>query len=118
MIQVTGSAKFIQKEDIQTTDETFTLAFQSRSYYDSIPVTTPLTFPKQCKHYGATHVINKIIYGQNAYFFFRSRQRNSEESQEIGGSLEVIVKSIPTFAIEGKTSIDLQGTEKKVLDMV
>ena len=96
-----------------STDETFTLAFLSTAYSDVIPTATPVTYPKLCDS-KATHVVNKIVYGQNAYFRFRYSKRSEYQKQNIGGSLQAVVKAIPGFTIEGSASVKLTGEEKKL----
>lgn len=114
LISVTGSAGFARKEDLTEIDETFTLVYKSLSYSATVPKSTPVTFNKECKNKYATHVVNKITYGQNAYFFFKRTLQKNEQSQEVSGSLQVVVKSIPSFSIEGKASIDLKGELKEL----
>ena len=113
LIEVGGSANFVRDSNVLSTDETFTLAFLSTAYSDVIPTSTTVTYPKLCDS-KATHVVNKIKYGQNAYFFFKHSKKSSFEKQEVGGSLQVVVKSIPGFAIEGSASVQLNGEEKKL----
>ena len=115
LIQVTGSASFVRDSNVLSTDETFTLAFLSTAYSDVIPTSTTVTYPKICNH-KATHVVNKIVYGQNAYFFFKHSKQSSDESQQIGGSLQAVVKAIPGFSIQGSASVKLTGEQKKLAD--
>ena len=96
-----------------STDETFTLAFLSTAYSDVIPTATPVTYPKLCDS-KATHVVNKIVYGQNAYFNFKHSKRINYQKQDVGGSLRAVVKSIPGFSIEGSASVKLTGEETKL----
>ena len=109
LISVSGSAGFARKGDLTEIDETFTLAYKTLAYSSSIPKSTPVSFPKECSNPCVTHVVNKITYGQNAFFFFKRRLRSNEQSQSVHGNLQAVVKSIPSFSIEGKASIDLQG---------
>ena len=50
----------------------------------------------------------------NGYFNFKRKLRHSENKEEISGSLQAVVKSIPVFSIEGKASVDLKGTLKNI----
>ena len=108
-----GSASFVRDSNVLSTDETFTLAFLSTAYSDVIPTSTPVTFPKLCDS-KATHVVNKIIHGQRAYFFFKHSKKSTSEKQDVGGSLQAVVKAIPGFSIEGSASVKLTGEEKKL----
>ena len=96
------------------TDETFTMAIKSTAYSDIIPTALPLTYPKICDQ-SATHVVSKIVYGQNAYFFFKHAKKSGTEKQNVAGSLQAAVESIPRFTIEGSASVKLTGDEKKLM---
>ena len=39
-----------------------------------------------------------------------------KKDHNIGGSLEVLVKNLPGFSIEGSASVNLTETEKEVVD--
>ena len=110
---MSGSANFLRDSNALSTDETFTLAFLSTAYSDVIPTSTPVTYPKLCDS-KATHVVNKIINGQRAYFFFKHSKRSSSEKQDVGGSLQALVKSIPGFSIGGSASLQLTREERKL----
>ena len=98
----------MRKDDLTETDETFTLIYKTAAYSTTIPKSTPLSFVNECKNKRATHLVNRITFGQNAFFFFKRRLRENENSQHISGNLEAVVKAIPTFSIEGKASVDMQ----------
>ena len=74
---------------------------------------TPVTYPKPCDS-RATHVVNKIIYGQQAYFHFKHSKGSSSEKQDVGGSLQALVKSIPGFSIGESASLQLTREERKL----
>ena len=112
---MSGSASFVRDSNVLSTDETFTLAFLSTAYSDIIPTATPVTYPKICD-LKATHVVNKIIYGQNAYFNFKYSKRTSYQIKDVGGSLQAVVKAIPGFSIQGSASVKLTGKEKKLIE--
>lgn len=113
LIEVGGSASFVRESNVLETDETFTLAFLSTAYSDVIPTSTALSYPKLCDS-KATYVVNKIIYGQNAFFFFKYSKRSGYEKQDVGGSLQAVVKAIPGFSIKGSASVKLNGDKKKL----
>ena len=50
----------------------------------------------------------------NGYFNFKRTLRHNENKQEIFGSIQAVVKSIPSFSIEGKASVDLKGNLKDI----
>ena len=102
LIKVTGSANYFRKKHILTNDETATLIFQSKAYYDVIPVSEKLSFEHLCNHKKATHVVSKIVYGQNAYFYFTHKYSKSDEDQKVGGSLYALLKRFHLFPLKEK----------------
>ena len=99
--------------NVLSTHETFTLVFLSTAYSDVIPISTPVTYLNLCDS-KATRVVNKIIYGQSGYFFFKHSKKTSSEKQEVGGSLQAVVKAISGFSIKGSASVKFNGEEEKL----
>ena len=62
----------------------------------------------------ATHVITEVQYGFNAFLTFDIRKTKTENKQEIGGSLKLVIKKIPTIKIEGQGSFNFTGRENRV----
>uniref|UniRef100_A0A7M5WSN9 Chitin-binding type-2 domain-containing protein n=1 Tax=Clytia hemisphaerica TaxID=252671 RepID=A0A7M5WSN9_9CNID len=118
LIEVSGSAQYVRQSDVLTTDETFTLAYKSTSFYNVLPVTAVKNFPKQCDNKQATHVVSKVVYGQNAYYFFKRSVSRKEKKEKIAGSLQVLVKAIPAFSIEGSATVKVEGEEKRFRESV
>ena len=58
------------------------------------------------KDLDATHVISEVTYGFNAFLMFEKAYDKTEQAKEIGGSLHVLIKKIPSFSIEGSASVD------------
>ena len=92
----------------------FNMAFESTTITETLPAGTEKNYNSLCTDTKATHVVSSIIYGMNGYFNFKRTLRHNENKQEIFGSLQVVVKAIPAFSIEGKASIDLKGTLKDI----
>ena len=90
------------------------MAFESTTITETLPAGTEKNYNSLCTDTKATHVVSSIIYGMNGYFNFKRTLRHNENKQEIFGSLQVVVKAIPAFSIEGKASIDLKGTLKDI----
>ena len=92
----------------------FNMAFESTAYTETLPAGTEKNYNSLCSDTKATHVVSSIIYGMNGYFNFKRTLRHNENKQEIFGSIQAVVKSIPSFSIEGKASVDLKGTLKDI----
>ena len=92
----------------------FNMAFESTAYTETLPAGTEKNYNSLCSDTKATHVVSSIIYGMNGYFNFKRILRHNENKQEIFGSIQAVVKSIPSFSIEGKASVNLKGTLKDI----
>ena len=90
------------------------MAFESTTFTETLPAGTEKNYNNLCIDTKATHVVSSIIYGMNGYFNFKRILRHKESKQKIFGSIEAVVKSIPSFSIEGKSSVDLKGTLKNI----
>ena len=90
------------------------MAFESTVYTETLPAGTEKNYNSLCSDTKATHVVSSIIYGMNGYFNFKRTLRHNENKQEIFGSIQAVVKSIPSFSIEGKASVNLKGTLKDI----
>ena len=76
-----------------------------------------------CKHnakritdLGATHVISEVTYGFNAYLMFEKEIEKHETKKQIEGSLEVVVKALPSMEIDGKAQVNFNETENTTRD--
>ena len=92
----------------------FNMAFESTTFTETRPAGTEKNYNTLCTNTEATHVVSSIIYGMNGYFNFKRKLRHNKNKQEIFGSIQVVVKSIPSFSIEGKASVDLKRNLKDI----
>ena len=90
------------------------MAFESTTFTETLPAGTEKNYNSLCTDTKATHVVSSIIYGMNGYFNFKRTLRHDENKQKIFGSIQAVVKSIPSFSIEGKASVDLKGILKDI----
>ena len=90
------------------------MAFQATTFAETLPAGTEKNYNSLCTGTKATHVVSSIIYGMNGYFNFKRSLRHNENKQKIIGSMQAVVKSIPSFSIEGKASADLGGMLKNI----
>ncbi len=54
-----------------------------------------------------------VLYGAQAIMVFYRRPSEEENKQEIEGELNAIVRSIPSFSIEGETSVNIKEEDKE-----
>ena len=60
-----------------------------------------------------THVVSQVKYGVNAIFVFEKSVSKTESKEKLSGELKVVVKSLPSFQIEGSAHIKVSGNIKK-----
>ena len=67
-----------------------------------------------CNVVGATHVVTEVKYGFNAFLVFETEKSESYSKQEIAGTLDILIKKIPTMEISGTASLNLTTTEETI----
>ncbi|CAL4098549.1 unnamed protein product [Meganyctiphanes norvegica] len=118
LVSVSGSAKYLDDRISSSHQERVTLKYECTTKFEHLSMQTlavenidyPTVFDKQ----DATHVVTGIQYGARALFLFDKQHVSSEEKRKVGGAVEVIVKSIPSFQIEGGATLDLKDEQKEV----
>ena len=71
---------------------------------------------KRIKELGATHVINEVTMGFNAYLMFEKQIEKHQTKKQIEGSLEILVKALPSMEIDGKAQVNFNETENTTRD--
>ena len=67
-----------------------------------------------CNVVGATHVVTEVKYGFNAFLVFETEKSESYSKQEIAGTLDILIKKIPSMEISGTASLNLTTTEETI----
>lgn len=118
LIQVSGSAKFMnsKKSNSRVTSVTLKSERKSRTKRLSMDHLAHVKYPDVLAEEQATHVIAGITYGANAYFRFEKTLKDTDDKQEISGALGIDVRSIPNFAVQGNGSIELTEEDKQFVD--
>ncbi|KAM4525531.1 neoverrucotoxin subunit alpha-like [Odontesthes bonariensis] len=114
LIEVEGSAKYLK--DMKKSDKHIRVTCQ----YKAITVFKQLNSSEtkstqKVKDYvtsSATHVVTGIRYGANAFFVFDSEKVEAGDVQKIEGSMQAVIKKIPSFNVDGKVNIKLNNDEK------
>jgi len=75
-----------------------------------------ITYPQVFDQKTATHVVTGVLYGAQAIMVFDRTFSEEEEKQEIEGELNVMVKKIPLFSIEGQGAVKMTDGQKKVAE--
>uniref|UniRef100_A0A7N8YB98 SNTX thioredoxin-like domain-containing protein n=1 Tax=Mastacembelus armatus TaxID=205130 RepID=A0A7N8YB98_9TELE len=119
LIEVGGSAKYLNdkkkfhNQSRVTSQYNATTSFKELSMVPHVERNTnPINNIKGV----ATHVVTGILYGANAFFVFDSEKLDNSSIQDVQGSMEAVIKKIPSFSIEGKASVKLTDEEKALTD--
>jgi len=119
MISVSGSASYLQNKVYSNHQARVALKYRSTTFKRTID---PSTFSKPTymsvleKVTDATDVIAAIEYGAGAVFVFDSVLDSSESKRIIEGMLEVSVKKIPSFVIEGSGKVNISTADRELTD--
>ncbi len=116
LIEVGGSAKYLNDKKKFKNQSRVTCQYNATTVFKELSVTSLETMNTQqteiIKNSTATHVVTGILYGANAFFVFDSDKLDSSSVQDIQGSMEAVIKKIPSFNVEGQVDIKLTDEEK------
>ncbi|XP_063819139.1 uncharacterized protein LOC135057170 [Pseudophryne corroboree] len=117
LIEVGGSALYLNDTRTSKNQARVTLKYSRTTRFDQLSMnhvgvqnmTNHDVFDKGT----ATHVVTGILYGAQAFFIFDRELSKSENSQDIQGNLQVMIKKIPSLTIEGKGDLKMDDKEKE-----
>ncbi|XP_059197624.1 stonustoxin subunit beta-like [Centropristis striata] len=116
LIEVGGSAKYLNDQKKSHNQSRVTCQYKATTNFKQLSmIDLDTKQPQQLDmiHKGfATHVVTGILYGANAFFVFDSQKLDTSSVQDINGSMEAVIKKIPSFSISGKVDIKLTDEEK------
>ncbi|CAI5669621.1 unnamed protein product [Oreochromis niloticus] len=117
LIEVEGSAKYLNNKKNSDNQSRVTLQYKATTKFNQLMLTPDETNNTQQAENAkslATHVVTGILYGANAFFVFDSEKLDASSIQDIQGSMQAVIKKIPSFNVEGKVDIKLSDEEKAV----
>ncbi|XP_040885395.1 stonustoxin subunit beta-like [Toxotes jaculatrix] len=120
LIEVGGSAKYLNDKKKFQNQSRVTFQYKATTKFKQLSMTHAEA--KNTKQIDdsvnslATHVVTGILYGANAFFVFDSEKVDASSVQSIQGSMEAVIKKIPSFQLEGRVSIELTEDEKALTD--
>ncbi|CAI5658006.1 unnamed protein product [Oreochromis niloticus] len=119
LIEVGGSAKYLNDKKNSDNQSRVTLQYKATTKFKQLMLTpdeTKNTQQAENVKNLATHVVTGILYGANAFFVFDSEKLDPKNIQEIKGTMQTVIKKIPSFNVDGKVDIKLSDEEKAVTD--
>ncbi|XP_071380268.1 neoverrucotoxin subunit beta-like [Centroberyx affinis] len=116
LVEVGGSAKYLTDTKKFENQSRVTLQYKATTKFKQLSMahlaTEKMQYTDVFEKGLATHVVSGILYGANAFFVFDSNKSESSSVQDIQGSMEVIIKKIPTVEIGGQASFQMTDEEK------
>ncbi|XP_034052949.1 stonustoxin subunit alpha-like [Gymnodraco acuticeps] len=119
LIEVGGSAEYLNDEKKFQNQSRVTFQYKATTKFKQLSIDHVTLDTKQMEVIEkglATHVVTGILYGANAFFVFDSEKLEASEVKKIEGSMEAVIKKIPTLNIEGSVGIELTDEEKALTE--
>ncbi|XP_056311275.1 cytolytic toxin-alpha-like isoform X2 [Danio aesculapii] len=114
LIEVGGSARYLRDTKTSNQQSRVTMYYSETTRFDQLIISQlqDITYPQVFEQKTATHVITAVLYGAQAFMVFDRTLSTDENIQEIKGELNVMIKKIPSFSIEGKGSVKMTDSDK------
>ncbi|XP_034052948.1 LOW QUALITY PROTEIN: stonustoxin subunit beta-like [Gymnodraco acuticeps] len=120
LIKVGGSAKYLNDEKKFKNQSRVTCQYKATTNFQQLSVTQLKVMSQEqrdlIKNGLATHVVTGILYGANAFFVFDSEKLEASQVQKTEGSMQAVIKMIPSLNIEGKVKLKLTAAEKALTE--
>ncbi|XP_048010407.1 stonustoxin subunit beta-like [Megalobrama amblycephala] len=122
MVEVGGSGKFLSDTKSSNQQSRVTMYYKETTRFDQLTMShlgpDQITYPEVFDQKTATHVVTAVLYGAQAVMVFDRTFSEEEDKQKIEGELNVMVKKIPKFHIEGKGAVDMADEDDKVAESI
>ncbi|KAI2645334.1 Stonustoxin subunit alpha [Labeo rohita] len=115
LVEVGGSAKYLHDTKSSSQQSRVTIFYKETSRFEQLTMTQlgQITYPQVFEQKTATHVVTAVLYGAQAFMVFDRTHSQDENKQEIEGELNIMVKKIPLFSIEGKGAVQMTENESQ-----
>uniref|UniRef100_A0A672KKT2 Stonustoxin subunit beta-like n=1 Tax=Sinocyclocheilus grahami TaxID=75366 RepID=A0A672KKT2_SINGR len=120
LVEVGGSAKFLHDTKYSNQQSRVTMYYSETSRFEQLTMTHlgKITYPQVFDQKTATHVVMAVQYGAQAIMVFDRTISEEENKQEIEGELNLMVKKVPQFSLEGKAALKMTDSEKKTAEKI
>ncbi|XP_056311282.1 cytolytic toxin-alpha-like [Danio aesculapii] len=120
LVEVGGSAKYLHDTKTSNQQSRVTMYYSETTRFDQLIISQlqDFSYPQVFKQKTATHVITAVLYGAQAFMVFDRTLSSNENIQDIEGELNVMIKKIPSFSIEGKGSVQMTDNDKKTAENI
>lgn len=117
LVEVGGSAKYLNDTKKFKNQSRVTLQYKATTTFKQLMTnlgTKHVEYSELFENIQATHVVIGILYGANAFFVFDSDKADSSNVQDIQGSMEAVIKKIPSVEISGRGAVQLTSEETAI----
>ena len=112
---MSGSANYLHDEVFSEDWVRMTFAYKKKGKARQVVSSESVILDSACDDkLGATHVVTEVKTGFNAFLLFESKTTTKTTKKEMGGTLKVLIKSIPSFQVEGQASLQMTEQEESV----
>ncbi|XP_042575770.1 cytolytic toxin-alpha-like [Cyprinus carpio] len=120
LVEVGGSAKYLHDTKSSNQQSRVTMYYSETSRFEQLTMTQlgKITYPRVFDQQTATHVVTAVLYGAQAFMVFDRTFSEEENKQKIEGELNVMVKKIPLFSVEGKGAVQMTDAEKEMVEKI
>ena len=118
MVEVSGSAKYLDDRKTSKQQSRVSLKYWSTTKFEQLTMdqlaTEHIEYHDVFDKKTATHIVTGILYGADAIFVFDRKIEEGENTREVHGSMEVLIKALPGITeIKGKAELNMNDEEKK-----
>ncbi|XP_048036490.1 neoverrucotoxin subunit beta-like [Megalobrama amblycephala] len=120
LVEVGGSAKFLHDTKSSNQQSRVTMYYSETSRFEQLTMTHlgQITYPEVFDQKTATHVVTAVLYGAQAFMVFDRTFSEEENKQEIEGQLNIMIKKIPSFSIEGEGALKMSDGHEKMVESI
>ncbi|XP_044860101.1 uncharacterized protein LOC123363305 [Mauremys mutica] len=116
LVEVSGSAKFLNDTRKSKQQARVTLQYSATTKFEHLTMShlgpENVSYRAVFDQGTATHVVTAVLYGAQAFFVFDREVSSSENVRDIEGTLQIVMKKIPLFSIEGEGAVKMDEKEK------
>ncbi|XP_065442534.1 uncharacterized protein LOC135981869 isoform X2 [Chrysemys picta bellii] len=116
LVEVSGSAKYLNDTKKSKQQARVTLQYSATTKFEHLTMNhlgpENVSYGAVFDQGTATHVVTAVLYGAQAFFVFDREVLSSENVRDIEGKLQIAIKKIPKFSIEGEGTVKMDEKEK------
>ncbi|XP_074841638.1 stonustoxin subunit alpha-like [Carettochelys insculpta] len=116
LVEVSGSAEYLSDNKTSKHQYRVSLQYSTTTEFKQLTMSHlgrhNISYPDVFDQGTATHVVTAVLYGAQAFFVFDQEVSSSQNTQEIQGKLQVVIKKIPQVSIEGEGALKMDENEK------